>query len=129
MNLNPTNEQLLSVKSPEVIYILQTIKKIQQRMKDPEILQMEFIRRYDKLSYEFNEFFERYTGIFARVVKGENLDVLASVLYQRDQVLRGIITEGELSNKLAEKYLTKEQKADADQKLKEMKAEKKIWKK
>ena len=126
MNLNPTNEQLLSVKSPEVIYILQTIKKIQQRMKDPEILQMEFIRRYDKLSYEFNEFFERYTGIFARVVKGENLDVLASVLYQRDQVLRGIITEEELSNKLAEKYLTKEQKADADQKLKEMKAEKKI---
>lgn len=126
MNLNPTNEQLLSVKSPEVIYILQTIKKIQQRMKDPEILQMEFIRRYDKLSYEFNEFFERYTGIFARVVKGENLDVLASVLYQRDQVLRGIITEEELSNKLAEKYLTKEQKADADQKLKEMRAEKKI---
>src|SRR5690606_3132909 len=111
MDLNPTTEQISSIKSPEVVYILQTIKKIQQRMKDPEILQMEFIRRYDKLSYEFNEFFERYTGIFARVVKGENLDVLASVLYQRDQVLRGIITEEELSNKLAEKYLTKEQKA------------------
>jgi len=126
MDLNPTTEQISSIKSPEVVYILQTIKKIQQRMKDPEILQMEFIRRYDKLSYEFNEFFERYTGIFARVVKGENLDVLASVLYQRDQVLRGIITEEELSNKLAEKYLTKEQKADADQKLKEMRAEKKI---
>ena len=126
MDLNPTTEQISSIKSPEVVYILQTIKKIQQRMKDPEILQMEFIRRYDKLSYEFNEFFERYTGIFARVVKGENLDVLASVLYQRDQVLRGIITEEELSNKLAEKYLTKEQKADADKKLKEMRAEKKI---
>ena len=126
MDLNPTTEQISSIKSPEVVYILQTIKKIQQRMKDPEILQMEFIRRYDKLSYEFNEFFERYTGIFARVVKGENLDVLASVLYQRDQVLRGIITEEELSNKLAEKYLTKEQKAEADQKLKEMRAEKKI---
>jgi len=126
MNLNVSNDQLSTIKSPEVIYILQTIKKIQQRMKDPEILQMEYIRRYDKLSYEFDDFFQRYTGIFARVTKGENLDVLASVLYQRDQVLRGIITEEELSDKLAEKFLTKEQKTDADQRLKEMRAEKKI---
>jgi len=118
-----TPEQLSSITSPEVLYILKTIKQMQHRMKDPEIIELEFIRIYDKLSYEFDDFFTRYTGIFARVVKGEKLDLLASVLYQKDQVDKGLITEKELADKLAEKYLSKDQKLDSDKRLKVMEQE------
>jgi hypothetical protein len=101
---------------------MKTIKKIQNRMKDSDVTNLEYIRVYDKLGKEFDHFFNRYTNIFVKVVRGENLKTIASVLFYKDKVNRGLITEAELSDKLAQKYLTPEMKAQSDAKLKEMKS-------
>lgn len=119
---NATNDDLRSITSPEIINIMKTIKQIQTRMKESDVKDLEFIRIYDKLSSEFNTFFEAHTKIFIKIIKGENLTTLASVLFYKDKVLRGLITEENLSNMLAEKYLPSNLKADSDAKLKEMKA-------
>ena len=122
LNLDVTNEQLKGITTPETIHIMKTIKQIQRRMKDPDMVHLEYIRVYDQLSREFDPFFNRYTGIFTKVVKGENLNTLASVLYYKDQVSRGLITEEELRDRLARKFLPPELKAQADIKMQEMKA-------
>lgn len=116
----PNNDQLKGIKSPDVIYIMRTIKEIQKRMKDPDIKNLEYIRVYDILGKEFDHFFNRYTGIFVRVIRGEDLSTLASALYYKDQVLRGLITEEQLADKLASKYLPTNLKDESDAKLKEM---------
>jgi len=121
LNLNPTDAQLKTIQSPEILYIMRTIKQIQKRMKDPDMRTLEYIRVYDQLGKEFTAFFERYTGIFISVIKGESLRTLASVLYYKDQVLRGLISEEELGDKLAKKYLPPELKAQSDARLREMK--------
>jgi len=119
---NVTSEQLLGITSLEVINIMKTIKQIQKRMKDPDVSKLEYIRVYDQLGREFDDFFTRYTNIFISVIRGEDLTTLASVLYYKDQVLRGLVTEEELSDKLAKKYLPTHLKAESDARIKEMKA-------
>lgn len=108
------------IEHPEIIDILKTIKMIQHRMKDPDIRDLEYIEVYDKLGKEFNDFFDKHTGIFVKVISGDNVDVLASVLFYRDKVLRNLIPEHELSDKLANKYLPANLKAESDIKLKEL---------
>lgn len=109
------------IKTPSVLNLLETIKKIQKRMKDPDIANLEYIHVYDKLGKEFDDFFNQYTSIFVKVIKGEDLKIIASVLYYKDQVLRGLVTEEVLSDKLATMYLPPELKKDADLKMKELK--------
>lgn len=120
------NDDLMGITSPEVINIMQNIKAIQKRMKESDVRNLQYAEAYDKLSHEFNTFFERYTGIFIKVIRGENLNTLASVLYYRDQVLRGLMSEEDLSDKLASTYLPANLKADADIKMKEMKEQGKL---
>lgn len=121
LNLNPSDDQLRSIKSPSIISIMRTIKRIQQRMKDPDIRHLEYIRVYDQLGREFDDFFNRYTQIFISVIRGEDLKSLASVLYYKDQVLRGLVTEQELSDKLAKKYFTTEHYEASKKNLEELK--------
>ena len=119
-----SNNQLSSIVSPDLIYIMTTIKQIQRRMKEPEIAGLEYIQVYDQLGREFDHFFNRYTGIFISVIKGEDLSTLAAVLYYKDQVRQGKLTEAEIADKLATKYMPADMKAKSDVKLKEMKNEK-----
>lgn len=116
-----SNNELKDITSPNVIYILQTIKTIQKRMKDPDLVGLEYIRIYEKLCEEFTDFSDRYTHIFTKVIRGENLNTLASVLYYKDRVEKGLITETQLSELLAKKYLPSHLKAESDAKIKEMK--------
>jgi len=120
LQLNISDTQLKGIQTPEIIDIMRTIKQIQKRMKDPDVSGLEYIRVYDKLGREFDSFFNRYTGIFVKVIRGENLNTLASVLYYKDQMARGFITEGQLRDQLASKYLPAHLKAESDIKLKEM---------
>ena len=116
-----TDAELKEITTTNVIYIMKTIKEIQKRLKDPDVSGLEYIYVYDKLSKEFDQFFDRYTGIFIKVIRGENLSTVASALYYKDKVDRGLITQEKLSDMLAEKYLSAELKAQSDAKLKEMK--------
>jgi hypothetical protein len=115
-----SDSQLKSIASPDLIYIMTTIKQIQRRMKDPDVVNLEYIRVYDQLGREFDHFFNRYTGIFIRVIKGEDLSILAAVLYYKDQVRQGKISEADLADKLAKKYMPAHLKEDSDRKLTEM---------
>lgn len=116
-----STENLQSIQTPEIKSIIQTIKQIQKRLRDPDLQGLEYIRLYDKLSWEFDDFFNKYTGIFVKVIRGEDLRTVASVLYYKDLHLRGLITEADLADKLATKYLPKHLKQESDIKLKEMK--------
>jgi hypothetical protein len=116
-----TNEELREIKTPRIIAIMKTIKAIQKRMKDPDLVKEDFITVITKLGEEFQDFADRYGLIFTKVVRGENLDMVASVLYYQDQVALGLITEEKLSDMLAEQYLPKHLKDEADAKIKEMK--------
>jgi phenylalanine-4-hydroxylase len=116
-----TNNELRDIRSPNVLYIMRTIKAIQNRMKDPDISGLEYIRVYDTLGKEFPEFFDKYTHIFTKVIRGENLNTVASVLYYKDKVERGLMTEAQLSDMLANKFLPSHLKQESDAKIKEMK--------
>jgi len=116
-----TNADLLEIESPYVLKIIQIIKQIQKRMKDPDIRDLEFSRTYDTLSKEFDEFFNKFTTIFIKVVRGESLDILAANLYYLDKVARGQMEESAVADMLAKKYLPAHLKSESDAKLKEMK--------
>ena len=121
LKTNITDDELKEITTPSVIYIIKTIKEIQKRMKDPDIAKLEYIRVYDTLGKEFDHFFNKYTGIFVKVIRGENLSTLASVLYYKDKVAKGLLTEEQLADRLAKKYLPANLKSESDAKLKEMK--------
>ena len=121
LKMSISNNELNEITSPAIIYIMRTIKQIQKRMKDPDCANLEYIKLYDKLGNEFQMFFDTYTKIFIKVIRGENLNTLASVLYYKDKVNRGLITEAQVSELLATKYLPEELKAQSDAKIKEMK--------
>lgn len=113
-------EELRYISSPKLVHILKTIKNIQKRMKDPDIKNLDFIQIYDKLGKEFEDFFNKYTKIFTMIIKGEDLSVVASVLYYKDKIEKGLMTEQQLSDMLAEKYLPKHLKMEADARIREM---------
>ncbi len=125
------NEQIPFAKiggitSPNAVYIITTIKKIQQRMKNPDLKDLEYIRIYDLLTNEFSYFAEKYTSIFTKVVRGESLAIIAASLFYKDKVEKGLMTESELSDMIAKKYLPAHLKNESDAKLKEMKMNEKI---
>lgn len=93
------------IESPEIVYILKSIKSIQNRLADDDIKGLEYIVVYDKLSKEFDYFFTTYTKLYVSVLKNENMNTIVSCLYYKDKVLRGIIREEDLSNFLAAKYI------------------------
>ncbi len=116
-----SNDELGGITTPHVVYMIQTIKQIQKRMKDTDLVNLEYPRVYDALSKEFDDFFNRHTSIFIKVTRGENLDILASALYYQDQVAKGLITEAEVADKVAKRYMPEHLKKESDINLKEMK--------
>lgn len=111
----------LNITSPSVLVIIKTIKAIQSRMKDPDLINKEYIQVYDKLSQEFVDFADNYTNIFTKVIRGEDMSTIAQVLYYKDKIEKGNLTETELSDLLAKKYLPTHLKEQADARIKEMK--------
>lgn len=97
----------LDIESPEVIYILKCIKLIQGRLNDDDIKGLDYITVYDRLSKEFDNFFTTYTKIYVSVLKNEDMNTIVSCLYYKDKVLRGLMTEKDLSDFLASKYIPK----------------------
>lgn len=120
--------ELSNVTSPQVIYILQCIKYMQQRMQEPEVKAMNFAHAYDNLCKDKNliHFFERYSGIFIKVLENKQKDmfVLAGNLYFRDLHYRGEISETELADMLATEFMDESQKKESDKSLEKMKQEK-----
>lgn len=118
--------KLQSISSPDIIEIIQTIKKIQQRMKDSDICDLEFIYVYDKLGREFNEFSENHKVIFDHVIKGKSLDILAASLFYKDKFYKGEISESELSQLLANKFLPSNLMEESNKIMKEMSSKQSI---
>lgn len=121
LNNSPSASDMVDIVTPSVLYIMHTIKALQKRMKDPDLVNTEYIRVYDTLGREFQTFADNYTAIFTKVIRGESLNTIASALYYKDKVERGLISEGRLSELLAEKYLPTHLKEESDIKIKEMK--------
>jgi hypothetical protein len=113
--------QIANITSIEILYIIKTIKNIQERLNDPDIVHLEYIRVYDTLGKEFEYFFNTYTNIFVKVIRGDNLSILASVLYYRDKHLKGEVTEEWLADKLAQTYFPEDLKKESDTQLKKLK--------
>lgn len=116
MNLKSfiSDAELCDIVSPNLINIMKTIKLIQKRMRDPDIVVLPYIGIYDTLGKEFEYFSEKYSKIFTMVIRKEDLNTLISVLYYKDKVLRGLMTEEQLMELLKKKYLTPEQQRQAD---------------
>lgn len=104
----------IGIKSPEIRNVIRTIKSIQTRLKEEDVKHLSYIETYDKLSYEFNDFFENHTRIFITVIKGEDLSSLVSSLYYKDKVINGELTEKYVADELAEKFIPKELRQQSD---------------
>lgn len=122
MEEKTSQNNTLNITSPSIIYIIKTIKEIQKRMKDPDIINEEYIYAYNKLSSEFSDFIEKYgyINIFTKVLKGEDLSNIACILYYKDKVQKGLMTESALSELISKKFLPENLKKESDIKLKEM---------
>lgn len=94
-----------NILSPNSMSILKNIKNIQSRMKDNDMLHKDYIYVYGTLAHEFSDFADKYTSIFTKVIRGENLHTVAAALYYKDKINRGEIDEESLSKLLADKYL------------------------
>ena len=116
----PSVDQMSKIESPQMKLVILTIKKIQQRLKDPDVKNLEFSTVYEKLSHEFNDFFEKYTSIYVKVIRGEDLATLSSIIYYKDKVLSGKMSESDVSNMLAKKYLPENLKNESDKRISEM---------
>lgn len=108
------------IKSQYGIYIVRTIKAMQRRMKESDLVDKEYAVVYDTLSNEFNTFFEAYPAIFTKIIRGESLNTIAATLYYKDKIARGLMTENQLSEQLANKFLPPDLKKEADSRIKEM---------
>lgn len=118
---NDTSNGLNCISSPQIKNIILTIKQIQKRMKDPDIVDLEYIQVYDILGREFDDFFNRYTHIFTLVIRGDNLSTLAQILYYKDKVIRNEMNESDVTEMVATKFLPKHLKDESDTKIKQMK--------
>jgi len=103
---SPTSTDMYGISTLSVLSTIRIIKQIQKRMKDPDVRDLEYVRVYDKLSREFDDFFNKRTAIFIKVIRGESLDILAAALYYQDQVARGLITEEEVANLVFKLHIT-----------------------
>lgn len=108
----------IGIKTDEIKNIFRTIKLIQKRMKDNDLTHLEYIHVYDKLSYEFDNFFNTYPSIFVAIIKGSDLSTYVSTLYYRDKVLTGEMRESDIADMLATKYFPPELKKESDNILK-----------
>lgn len=108
------------IESPYVINILRTIRAIQTRMKDPDLINAEYSVVYGTLGIEFSNFFDTQATIFSKIIRGESFPTIAATLFYKDKISRGLMTESELSEKLATKYLPDNLKKEADEKIKQM---------
>lgn len=104
---NNEDYKSLGIMSPSVLYIIKTIKAIQKRMKDPDLVNSEYIRVYNQLSDEFSDFIEKYgyINIFTKVIKGDDLSNLCCILFYKDKVQKGEMTEAELSELVFKKFM------------------------
>lgn len=114
-------EPLADIKSPEIIYVIKTIKAIQTRMKEPDMVNESYVHVYDKLGKEFSHFSDSYMEIFKKVIRGESLGVTAASLFYKDRVMQGLMEESTLSEILQKKYMTAEQQKISSEGLKKMK--------
>lgn len=118
-----SDKSKLGITSPYVLKIMEIIKQIQKRMNDSDIKYLEYSRVYDKLSREFDEFFNKNTAIFIMIIRGESdrINILAAELYYLDKVITGQMQESEIADMLAKKFMPEHLKKESDIKLKEMK--------
>lgn len=113
-------EELCGI-TPSILHIIKTIKQIQERKRDPAISKLEFTEMYSILSEEFSDFADQYTTIFSTVIRGERLDMVARSLYYKDQLLRGLITEEEIADKIAATVIPLNLRTDVDDALSRIK--------
>ncbi|CAH6420082.1 Hypothetical protein MVR_LOCUS30 [uncultured virus] len=99
-------EDVCGIKTPSIICIIQTIKAIQRRMKETDCIDLPYIQVYDKLGQEFIDFQDKHPTIFTKVIRGEDLGLIAAILVYRDKVERGLMTEDQLSEMLVKKYVS-----------------------
>ena len=104
--------ELADIKSDQIVYILQMIKYMRTRMKEPEIKSMNFARAYDTLGKDpmLDHFFDRYTKLFIQVLENKpgDLQMMVTLLYYKDMMNQGKITQTEvdvLSKELAKKHM------------------------
>jgi hypothetical protein len=115
---------LKSITSTRVLAIIDTIKRMQNRMKSRDLINEDFAIIYSTLSDEFPLFFDNNPEIFKLIVSKnkQNLQILTQILYCRDRVDNGFMTEGELSETLSNIYLPKNLKEESDKKIREIRA-------
>jgi hypothetical protein len=99
---------MLGLKDPEMIELVNLIKMVQTKMKEPDNTNLEYVQIYDKMAREFPDFSDRYPSIFTRVIQGKALDTLASAIFYQDKIRQGVYTETQLANTLADHYIPEE---------------------
>lgn len=95
------------IESPSIRAMIDTIKVIRKRLRDPDISYLGPADKYDRLSKEFNTFFESETQLFIKVIRGESPYIISSILIYKDLVMRGEMTESDIGKCLADKFIPK----------------------
>jgi len=63
-----------------------------ERMQAPDIINLTFPHRYQKLSDEFPEFIDEVPNLFMKIVKGEDIEMLSVMIFYMDEIKAGKIT-------------------------------------
>lgn len=100
-----TKTDLPNIKSALVTGIILSIKQIQKRLKDPDVACLSYYEALEKMTSEFTQFATDHGSIFTKVVGCEDLSTIASILYYKDKVDSGAMTESEVSSLVNKKYI------------------------
>lgn len=102
--MTDTIPELDFIKDPSIIKVLWSIKKVQERMKKPDLVNASFGNVYQTITEEFQEFANMSDSLLRSVISGDKNGLVASILYHKSKELEGKISEPELANMVAKKY-------------------------
>ena len=103
------------------------INKIWKRLNDEEIKKLSFIERFDKLTHEFPDFADNYTGLFRIITspgdaskKKQDFATIASVLFHRKKYMNGETTIHQCTDMLTKKYFPEHLQKEFNKRRQEM---------
>src|SRR5437868_2663686 len=107
---DPIGTKMASIQDlPDSNYILDNVIKILEYMNEDEIVKLkekDQLLYEEKLENQFNEFSEKFYGIFRMIISNEDISPLFKMLSKIDKVKNGKISL-ENAEKDVGKYLTK----------------------
>ena len=118
------SQKNIAIKSPDLLNILKNIRQIWHRLNDDDVKCLPIMHQLDKISREHDDFGKNHEKILTSIVLADGTDArikalstIISVIYYKEKERQGLVTEGECSEMLTNKFFPENLKNELRQKM------------